>query len=126
MSGVDTTSKEDAKAAGDYVEFTFTTGSTRAQLSNWYQGLEPHPNSTGAGDYNYCLELSSDGFETSTVLIPDGYVPDPQAGGDNGPNTRVNVLVSLEQELEPNTAYCLLYTSPSPRDATLSRMPSSA
>ena len=25
-----------------------------------------------------------------------------------------------------NVSYCLLYTSPSPRDATLSRMPSSA
>ena len=39
------------------------------------------------------------------------------------------------EELEPNTGFyfvyervytCLLYTSPSPRDATLSRMPSSA
>ena len=28
--------------------------------------------------------------------------------------------------LVPPTSYCLLYTSPSPRDATLSRMPSSA
>ena len=27
---------------------------------------------------------------------------------------------------ERQTSYCLLYTSPSPRDATLSRMPSSA
>ena len=27
---------------------------------------------------------------------------------------------------EPNSVLCLLYTSPSPRDATLSRMPSSA
>ena len=27
---------------------------------------------------------------------------------------------------KPNTYSCLLYTSPSPRDATLSRMPSSA
>ena len=31
----------------------------------------------------------------------------------------------LETELG-NVSYCLLYTSPSPRDATLSRMPSSA
>ena len=27
---------------------------------------------------------------------------------------------------QPHTSACLLYTSPSPRDATLSRMPSSA
>ena len=33
------------------------------------------------------------------------------------------------EDLNPNfewESYCLLYTSPSPRDATLSRMPSSA
>ena len=29
-------------------------------------------------------------------------------------------------EIHPCTMTCLLYTSPSPRDATLSRMPSSA
>ena len=29
-------------------------------------------------------------------------------------------------KVEGDTNYCLLYTSPSPRDATLSRMPSSA
>ena len=34
----------------------------------------------------------------------------------NRPKTEVNALMKL----------CLLYTSPSPRDATLSRMPSSA
>ena len=34
------------------------------------------------------------------------------------------VLDQVEQILGPNI--CLLYTSPSPRDATLSRMPSSA
>ena len=32
--------------------------------------------------------------------------------------------LSVELAINPNT--CLLYTSPSPRDATLSRMPSSA
>ena len=30
------------------------------------------------------------------------------------------------QYMEEQFKYCLLYTSPSPRDATLSRMPSSA
>ena len=35
------------------------------------------------------------------------------------------VVYVRENLLEQNTA-CLLYTSPSPRDATLSRMPSSA
>ena len=43
-------------------------------------------------------------------------------------------LVAVEKDLNDNTkdlalsyaSACLLYTSPSPRDATLSRMPSSA
>ena len=39
-------------------------------------------------------------------------------------------LVELNEELNPflssDNLGCLLYTSPSPRDATLSRMPSSA
>ena len=37
---------------------------------------------------------------------------------------RVNAVLRWPEVLPPNT--CLLYTSPSPRDATLSRMPSSA
>ena len=36
------------------------------------------------------------------------------------------VLVGDAEQLQPINAGCLLYTSPSPRDATLSRMPSSA
>ena len=32
----------------------------------------------------------------------------------------------LPDEIEEDSWICLLYTSPSPRDATLSRMPSSA
>ena len=35
-------------------------------------------------------------------------------------------IVSCLRYLESNLRGCLLYTSPSPRDATLSRMPSSA
>ena len=34
--------------------------------------------------------------------------------------------VLYEAQLNNNVKICLLYTSPSPRDATLSRMPSSA
>ena len=36
-------------------------------------------------------------------------------------------LIIIDRSIEPaNNKICLLYTSPSPRDATLSRMPSSA
>ena len=36
------------------------------------------------------------------------------------------ILPVLDKELASMSVGCLLYTSPSPRDATLSRMPSSA
>ena len=35
-------------------------------------------------------------------------------------------LAALEEEVKQNPTICLLYTSPSPRDRTRSRMPSSA
>ena len=40
--------------------------------------------------------------------------------------TAEQVLRALVLKMLNNYSYCLLYTSPSPRDATLSRMPSSA
>ena len=57
---------------------------------------------------------------------PEGkYVVDLGKGIDVGkctPNTRV----ALRNDSYELHKICLLYTSPSPRDATLSRMPSSA
>ena len=38
----------------------------------------------------------------------------------------LNALEQLSVDLAFVSSFCLLYTSPSPRDATLSRMPSSA
>ena len=40
--------------------------------------------------------------------------------------TRTNKQQQQQQQQQQQPQYCLLYTSPSPRDATLSRMPSSA
>jgi len=50
-------------------------------------------------------------------------------GTSSGGNTFIGVDASNPGSKLPNYAEptaCLLYTSPSPRDATLSRMPSSA
>ena len=42
-------------------------------------------------------------------------------------SAHVDWLIAKNPELRPEgLLHCLLYTSPSPRDATLSRMPSSA
>ena len=43
-----------------------------------------------------------------------------------GKSTLVNLLAGFEKPDAGQVIVCLLYTSPSPRDATLSRMPSSA
>ena len=57
-----------------------------------------------------------------TVLTEDGtfVVAALEPGGD------WDLWVSVEEDFQALAAGCLLYTSPSPRDATLSRMPSSA
>ena len=54
-----------------------------------------------------------------TVWVVDNFYSDPYAVRD----------YALRQEFKPEIQYfkgCLLYTSPSPRDLSTSRMPSSA
>ena len=46
-------------------------------------------------------------------------------GGGGASGRELNILCS-NTTLPAKVTFCLLYTSPSPRDATLSRMPSSA
>ena len=41
-------------------------------------------------------------------------------------NSRPAISITFDDGYAENCSFCLLYTSPSPRDATLSRMPSSA
>ena len=82
-----------------------------------------------------------DGFSTTAVTnesgqfivtLPEGATVDATvegliAGLVNG--TKFTVSSEMEEIVmvaTPGTNVCLLYTSPSPRDATLSRMPSSA
>ena len=51
---------------------------------------------------------------------------DPQGGFIECPEAKRNELAQLCRSITEQMETCLLYTSPSPRDATLSRMPSSA
>ena len=57
----------------------------------------------------------------ATALTEAGYV------GEDVENILLKLLQAAEYDVKKaETGICLLYTSPSPRDATLSRMPSSA
>ena len=51
---------------------------------------------------------------------------DNRTNGDDSIDNRTYRWDELFPLLSDSNKYCLLYTSPSPRDATLSRMPSSA
>ena len=70
-----------------------------------------------------------DGIPIGAFNVPRGSVK-VTAGGRvlrEGIDYTVNYAIGRVKILDPALqASCLLYTSPSPRDATLSRMPSSA
>ena len=59
------------------------------------------------------------------VLITGGLGPTNDDITKHTLTEYFNTTLELDKEIEQNII-CLLYTSPSPRDATLSRMPSSA
>ena len=68
------------------------------------------------------MEIGFQSFEIGVTLTGeklysnDGYIAKKTYNIDLGNGKKIKLLYS----------HCLLYTSPSPRDATLSRMPSSA
>ena len=65
-----------------------------------------------------CFEMAD--FHSGMKKITEDFMALPRFG---------ELVVELRREVitfEANAQCCLLYTSPSPRDATLSRMPSSA
>ena len=69
---------------------------------NWFLGLNP----AGSGHSHRELQV---------IEAPGEYAVDLTISFDAG-----------QDEFALDVSDCLLYTSPSPRDATLSRMPSSA
>ena len=64
---------------------------------------------------------SSGGYTIS--LSPNSYAVPSYDFEHPRPHTQMDLFEKL---IETDWVACLLYTSPSPRDATLSRMPSSA
>ena len=77
--------------------------------------------------------LEADDFPLLTQVIGDNYGGTSLGGTFPNytgsialPNINQRALVDLDSAYFDNSNTCLLYTSPSPRDGLLSRMPSSA
>ena len=75
--------------------------------------------------------LDPESFRRARILLEAGMQPEARneiarhVGRVRGLGDRLQ-LAQLATDAEDDHQACLLYTSPSPRDATLSRMPSSA
>ena len=71
----------------------------------------------------------SGGLDTSIILrwLQENYKAEVIAyTSDIGQEINKKKIITNAKRLGVKNIICLLYTSPSPRDATLSRMPSSA
>ena len=71
-----------------------------------------------SGQDKYSTEIVIQGYNSSLTMLGGGN----SGGGIQNDTTQQNNIEDASQVSD----ICLLYTSPSPRDATLSRMPSSA
>ena len=78
-----------------------------------------------AFDYATMGQLTQINDSTSTGTPMTGAIPQGLTGYDASLPVFEQDMALAQEELG-KCQYCLLYTSPSPRDATLSRMPSSA
>ena len=80
-------------------------------------------------NYNSVSKRYDDGFVAVDGLdleVKDGEFLVLLGPSGCGKSTTLRMLAGLEEVTNGEIQICLLYTSPSPRDATLSRMPSSA
>ena len=75
-------------------------------------------------------DLSQGKYEKHVSLLKDAYSTnnnfDAALQIANLKGDKSSAYQLLRSSIDENPSSCLLYTSPSPRDATLSRMPSSA
>ena len=94
------------------------TGSTVSSLPGIEINEKNIVSSTGA--------LSFDKVPTKLAVIGGGYIGLEMGSVWSRLGAEVHVVEFLENITPGMDKDCLLYTSPSPRDATLSRMPSSA
>ena len=106
--------------------------------------IEKTVEETSLEDWNHIFAINVTGtFLTSKYALPllrasahasiinfgsyDGYIADPKLAAYCATKGAVHMITkAMAVDHGPEGIRCLLYTSPSPRDATLSRMPSSA
>ena len=87
---------------------------------------------TNLGKDAICIEINGVLSDLHHKIDTDAkckiYTKKDQTSLDILRHSSAHILAQAVLNLYPNVQYgvCLLYTSPSPRDATLSRMPSSA
>ena len=89
----------------------------------------PNPSSDGSmedGDGGTSPVSVSNGTDSVEVETADSLTDALKALTDISENTRENAYIELPKVDLKQVIVCLLYTSPSPRDRTRSRMPSSA
>ena len=90
--------------------------------------FDPEPTFVGEVPVDYTISDGNGGTDDATLTITiepddgnDTYANDDASTGNQGDDQTGNIITN-----DNDPEGCLLYTSPSPRDATLSRMPSSA
>ena len=121
---VDTTSDSD-----DYVVFT-----DRRTGSTYKVEFEANGTSTVTKDFyiegkKYTLHVEGSGGSVTNVWVTDnvaGYTVFPTIETSKGAKFTVVTKTQILDDFTSTSWTCLLYTSPSPRDLSTSRMPSSA
>ena len=124
---INMSSINDTVAIPDYLAYTVSKGGLRQMTKAMAIELAPYGirvNAIGPGSVktDMLAGVSGDKLDKIHARTPMGRValPDEVAGV-------ASFLASDDSSyVTGQCIYCLLYTSPSPRDATLSRMPSSA
>ena len=115
-------------SAGKYVQFvgTLTNGSHNEGVAGAYaQAQKKYTGLTRVEDPIESKEDADVAYNKTKELLKK--YPDLKGFEGSSANDVVGIGRAVEElGLTDKTCVCLLYTSPSPRDATLSRMPSSA
>ena len=104
----------------------FYIGNTKISADSGEQVTFDIPIPTVTGEDPSKLSVVFDEVIIKERLLVEGGTTKQILSQFNGPVTFNGITRFTKDMITNNIKVCLLYTSPSPRDATLSRMPSSA